>query len=115
MALGKTNSPTSTTSPRSPKRLRKWPSNKRLPRPAECTNLVWTDLVVLDIDPRHGGHETLKVMVATHGAFPPTIESVTGGGGQHLFFKHPGIAICNDTGRRLGSGLDVWGDGRYVV
>src|SRR5262245_47555362 len=72
-------------------------------------------LVVLDIDPRHGGHETLKVMLATHGALPPMTESVTGSGGLTLSFKHPGIAICNDTGRRLSSGLDVWGDGRYVV
>src|SRR5215475_11229941 len=51
MARGSTNSPTSTTSPRSPPRFRKWPWNRSWPRPAECTNLVWTDLVYLKTYP----------------------------------------------------------------
>ncbi|MGH3848191.1 MAG: bifunctional DNA primase/polymerase, partial [Pseudonocardiaceae bacterium] len=36
-------------------------------------------------------------------------------GGRHLYFRHPGCAIPNDAGRRLGPGLDIRGDGGYVI
>src|SRR5262245_53818813 len=44
MALGNTNFLTSTTNLRSPPRLRTCLSSMLMPRPAECTNLMWTDL-----------------------------------------------------------------------
>jgi hypothetical protein len=72
-------------------------------------------LVVLDIDPRHGGEDTLKQLQRAHGVLPPGRSVETGGGGLHLYFRHPGIAIRNDAGRRLGPGVDVRGDGGYVV
>jgi putative DNA primase/helicase len=44
-----------------------------------------------------------------------TVTSLTGGGGQHLFFKVPaGINISNSV-RKLGLGIDVRGEGGYVV
>ena len=36
------------------------------------------------------------------------------GGGEHDFFKHPGCNVCNSAGT-LGPGLDIRGDGGYVV
>src|SRR5262245_29237957 len=48
---------------------------------------------VLDVDPRHGGKESLQKMVKQNGTLPKTLASNTGGGGYHLFFKEPVIKI----------------------
>src|SRR6516164_3919694 len=40
-------------------------------------------LVVLDVDPRHGGNESLLKLEAEHGAMPLTWRTLTGGGGTH--------------------------------
>jgi hypothetical protein len=39
---------------------------------------------------------------------------LTGGGGQHYYFRHPGGYVRSGAGK-LGPGLDVKGDGGYVV
>jgi len=39
--------------------------------------------VVIDVDPRNGGQLTLDDLEVEHGKFPPTVESLTGGGGRH--------------------------------
>jgi hypothetical protein len=70
-------------------------------------------LVVLDVDPQHGGEEWLEQLASAHEPLRPTIESITGGGGRHLYFRHPGSAVGNRTGLR--PGLDIRGDGGYVV
>lgn len=71
-------------------------------------------IVVVDIDPRHGGNDALDDLFVKHGAFPETAEVMTGGGGSHYYFKHPGIEIRNSA-NKLGSGIDVRGDGGYVL
>ena len=73
-----------------------------------------SDLVVLDVDPDKGGTESLYDLQHRHGQLPPTPESLTGGGGAHLFFQHPGVPIKNSTSA-LGPGLDVRGDGGYII
>jgi len=70
-------------------------------------------LVVLDVDPRHGGDVSLAALEAKHGRLD-TVEALTGGGGRHLYFAHPGGRVPNSAGR-LGPGLDVRGDGGYVL
>jgi hypothetical protein len=72
-----------------------------------------SSLVVLDIDPIHGGDDSLRVLERAHGALPHTIEGVTGGGGRHIYFAHPGRPVQNQVG--LASGIDVRGDGGMVV
>src|SRR5438034_3590275 len=47
-------------------------------------------LVVLDVDPRNGGEITLDELIAEHGKLPDTVVAITGGGGRHIFFQHPG-------------------------
>jgi predicted P-loop ATPase len=71
-------------------------------------------LVVIDIDPRHAGHLTVEDLETEHGKFPDTVESLTGGGGRHLFYQHPGgdLRISAHT---LGPGVDIKADGGYVV
>lgn len=68
-------------------------------------------ILVLDIDPRHGGDETLRGLIAAHGPLPHTVEAITGGDGRHLYFASPG-GISN---RSPFAGIDVRGDGGYVV
>ena len=70
-------------------------------------------LVVLDVDPRHGGIASLERWERDHGALPPTVESQTGGGGRHLYFAHPGREVRNRAG--LAPGLDLRGDGGVIV
>ncbi len=60
----------------------------------------WT----LDIDPRHGGDETLAELEELHGQLPATVEQFTGGGGRHILFKFNGDAIRNRV-NSLGAGL----------
>ena len=72
-------------------------------------------LVVIDIDPDHGGEDSLRSVQAAHGQLPPGRAIRTGSGGRHLYFAHPGDVVPNDAGRRLGSGLDIRGDGGYVI
>jgi hypothetical protein len=71
-------------------------------------------LVVLDVDPDHGGVDSLRSLIAQHGRLPPGLRVRTGSGGWHLYFAHPGDSIPNSAGR-LGPGLDVRGDGGYVI
>lgn len=67
-------------------------------------------LVVLDVDPLHGGETSLERLVAAHGPLPPTRLVRTGNDGVHLYFAHPGGTVPNSAGTRLGPGLDVRGD-----
>jgi putative DNA primase/helicase len=71
-------------------------------------------LVVVDIDARHGGEQSLKKLEEKNGILPNTLRWLTGGGGEHILFKHPGKEIRNSAGR-LGDGIDVRGDGGYIV
>lgn len=71
-------------------------------------------IVVLDIDPRHGGEEALVALEAEHGPLPPTWRFLTGGDGEHIVFRHPGGTVKNSAGR-IGPGIDVRGDGGYIV
>jgi hypothetical protein len=70
-------------------------------------------LVVMDVDPAHGGGESLLELEKAHGALPHTIEALTGGGGRHVYFRHPGGVVRNRAG--LAPGIDLRGDGGYVV
>jgi len=71
-------------------------------------------IFVLDIDPRHDGDEALAALEAKHGPLPATWRFLTGGGGEHILFRHPGRTIPNSAGV-LGPGIDVRGDGGYIV
>lgn len=71
-------------------------------------------LLVLDVDPDHGGDDTLADLEREHGELPATVEALTGGGGRHVLFRHPGFEVRNTAGK-LGAGLDTRGDGGYIV
>ncbi|MEV6890775.1 bifunctional DNA primase/polymerase [Kribbella sp. NPDC051137] len=70
-------------------------------------------LVVVDVDPAHGGGVSLAELVA-HELVPRTLWVRTGSGGVHLYYRHPGREIGSRPmpGR---AGIDVKADGGYVV
>jgi hypothetical protein len=72
-------------------------------------------LLVLDIDPAAGGLESLAVLERKHGLLPKSAKARTGGGGTHVFFVYPAREVVRNSAGRLGPGLDVRGEGGYVV
>ena len=70
---------------------------------------------VLDVDVSNNkkGQESLNQLEADTGEIPDTLESMTGSGGRHLFFKTSAREVRNK--QNLRPGLDVRGDGGYVV
>lgn len=67
--------------------------------------------LVVDIDPRNGGDESLESLIREHGRFPDTAEQITGGGGRHYVFRHSGGAVP----KTLARGIDLKADGGYIV
>ena len=67
---------------------------------------------VLDID-GSAGEASLLALQEKHGELPATLEHRTGRG-RHLIFDLGGEKIKNSV-KRLGDGLDVRGDGGYIV
>jgi putative DNA primase/helicase len=71
-------------------------------------------IVVLDVDPGNGGTEALNELENRYGELPSTIRFLTGGGGTHILFKHPGGCISNSASK-IGPGLDIRGDGGLII
>lgn len=67
-------------------------------------------LVVIDIDPRNGGSETLKWAEDQLGRLPDTVTAITGGDGLHYYFRHPGGSLRG----KAGDGIDIKDHG-YVL
>ncbi len=72
-------------------------------------------LLVLDEDPRHGGTASLEALEGKHGSLPATATIGTGGGGRHHVLKYPAGEIIRNSAGKLGPGLDVRGEGGYIV
>lgn len=70
-------------------------------------------IVVLDIDPRHGGDASLTAWQMGQGALPVTVEGVTGGGGRHVYFSFGDIAMRSMVA--VAKGIDVRAEGGMVV
>ena len=71
-------------------------------------------IVVLDVDPRHGGDVELHAMIDSNEKFPPLPCYETGSGGVHFWFQHPGFKV-RSRGMSGMKGIDVKGDGGYVI
>ena len=72
-------------------------------------------LAVVDIDPGHGGNDTMEDLRRALGRLPDSVEVITGGGGRHIYLSvEPGTPIRCSVGQ-LGAGVDIRGDGGYVV
>lgn len=69
-------------------------------------------IVVVDVDPGRGGEETWRDLRAQYGPIPDSWVCLTGGGGQHYYYRHPGGEIHDCA---LGSGVELRADGGQVV
>ena len=96
---------------RDPGQIRQWWQQW----PDANLGVVTGDIVALDVDPRHGGDDSLRGLESEHGELPITWRFLTGGGGEHVVFQAcPTAKVANSQGR-LGPGLDVRGIGGYIV
>ena len=69
-------------------------------------------LVVLDVDPRNGGQDTLTQLEARLGVLYSSVTALTQGGGEHRVFKaQPGMTYPGT----LGEGLDIKYKGYILV
>ncbi len=73
--------------------------------------------VVLDIDPRNEGWETLARLEEDHGPLPETLTAKTGSRGEHRVFKYPeGLAISSLPARQgYTQGIDPKSNGGLIV
>jgi hypothetical protein len=67
-------------------------------------------LLILDVDPRHGGDDSLHDLERELGRLPETVRAETGGGGEHLILKHPG----GDFRAKVAEGVDIR-DQAYII
>jgi len=70
-------------------------------------------LIAIDVDPRNGGDELLGRYEAAYGKLPHTWTTLTGGGGQHYYFrvKLPKAPRCI----ALIGGIEIKAEGGYVI
>lgn len=74
-------------------------------------------LFVIDVDPRHGGVESLRRLVNEHGELGPQRVVRSGGGGLHLYFQRPGFKV-KSVDNVLGEdfpGIDCKCDGGFIL
>jgi len=80
--------------------------------PTGKTSGVW----VLDADVyKPEGKEAFNRLMQEHDPLQATRKQKTGGGGLQYFFRYPGFKIPSRNGKLEGPGLDVKGDGGYVI
>jgi hypothetical protein len=77
--------------------------------------VVTNGLLVIDVDPRHGGDESLIALEEAADILPHTWCVITGSDGRHIYMALPnGTSVSNSAGM-LGRGLDIRTSGGYVV
>jgi hypothetical protein len=108
-------------------RIREWPT--KATRDETTIRHWWTqwpdaniaiatgrsDLLVVDVDPRNGGDESLRSWLGNGAArdLPATYENRTGGGGRHLYFERYGTLVR--TRKSFRPGIDIIADTGYVI
>ncbi|MCB0176121.1 MAG: bifunctional DNA primase/polymerase [Anaerolineae bacterium] len=86
---------------------------QRWPQANIGLNVGRTGLVVIDIDPAHGGHIRDLPLSTTERC---TTTVTTGGNGIHYYFTAPLRLAISNSNKRCPPGIDVRaGDGAYVV
>jgi hypothetical protein len=74
-----------------------------------------SDLVVMDVDPRHNGNETVAEWQRHYDTgFTKTVTSQTGGDGNHYYFAANGGRYQSPQGT-IGAGIDIRATSSFVV
>ena len=97
---------------RDPERVTAWWSGRF--RHSNVGARVPERLVVLDVDPRNGGADSMTALTRAHGLLPSTLSvaSGRGDGGRHFYLRRPAGEL---SAARLGPGLDLKTHAGYVV
>jgi putative DNA primase/helicase len=77
-------------------------------------------IFVLDVDVKSGGKYSIEDLIDDYQTlrkepFPATLIANTGSGGVHYYFKYLLDFGVTNSAQKIGSGLDVRGDGGYIV
>jgi hypothetical protein len=83
-------------------------------RGANIGGRVPDPMFVLDVDPRHGGLESIAALEQQHDHLPETLMTISGrgDGGRHYFYCRPPGRL---SAKRLGPGVDLKTSSGYVV
>ncbi len=71
------------------------------------------NVIVIDIDPRNGGHVSFDRLLDEYDSLPHTVECLTGGGGNHYYLKYDDR--INKSTLKDYPGIDIQSDGKYVI
>ena len=94
-----------------PKELNKWWN--QWPDAGIAIHTGKSKLIVIDVDPRNDGDESLKQLIETHGTEWLSLFKVkTGGGGTHYYYQ---ADDNNEYPITLGKGLDLQRGNKYVI
>ncbi len=92
--------------------IKLWWSNWPTANIAVATGSI-SGIFVLDVDPKSDGFDSLDKIEVEHGKITDDVLAITGSGGRHYVFKHPGdIGRCSTN---LFRGIDTRGNGGYIV
>lgn len=73
-------------------------------------------LVVIDVDPKNSGDQTFTQVLKDFPEVGKTLTAKSGSGGRHYYFTVlRGISVKNDTGTKLGPGIDIRADGGLII
>ncbi|WP_219549977.1 bifunctional DNA primase/polymerase [Nonomuraea harbinensis] len=87
--------------------------NRRVPRGLVAVRTGSpSGTVVIDVD-APGGLNTMA-RLDEGGILPGTVTAITGSGGLHLVYRHPGVRVPSGVGK-AGPQIDVKADGGYIV
>jgi hypothetical protein len=95
-----------------PEAIRRWRPDSNVAIATGATNAFF----VVDIDPRHGGFDTLAKLEAEHGRFSRDAVVFTGGRGIHLYYRYPKKGAPKGSGAGVfGPGIDLKGNDGYII
>jgi putative DNA primase/helicase len=77
--------------------------------------VVTAGLLVIDVDPRHSGYESLVALEEAADILPHTWCVITGSEGRHIYMVLPSGTSVSHSAGKLGRGLDIRTTGGYVV
>ena len=90
-------------------KIKKW--WKRWPRANVGIASGMSGLLVVDVDPRNDGDNSMRELEQQHGKLPDTVRALTGGGGTHDLFIMPDAIRSG----KLGLGVDIKAEGGYIL
>ena len=94
---------------------KQWPNANIGVRTGQVSGIIAVDLDIKNSDSGGNGVTNWYDLEDIHGRVD-TMTARTGSGGQHWIYKLPdNVEVRNDAGTKLGAGIDIRGDGGYIV